>query len=81
MSAQTPLADKNMPKKLVAELAQEYQHEQARRALAYPRLVEALRKTLEVSAYHRSLLSKHGFDKTPVEDDAEALLRSLGESE
>ena len=48
-------------------------------ANAYQQLVAALRKALEVSALHRSMVSKHGFDKTPVEADAEALLRSLGE--
>ena len=51
----------------------------AHAANAYPKLVEALRKMLETSALHRSMLSKHGFDETPVEYDARALLAEFGE--
>lgn len=50
--------------------------EREKRHDAYPKLVKALRLLRELAAMQRATLR---FDKTPVESDAEALLRDLGE--
>lgn len=60
----------------VDETAQDDMTYIAHAANAYPKLVKALRKVLDLADAHAGALK---FDKTPVETDAEALLRELGE--